>query len=157
MSVGHKIFRTAPRLLTDTIRAVVGASLQRAMARSGMSQSALAERLGKSDRKSAADYLAGNTTMDLTAFLSGCADEELGDEFGNDVLALIGRKLCPTTVDAVPVDKLAQDLSGFLAALLKAWSDRKLTPGEKVALGKMVRPLICELQSVVAAADAVTG
>jgi hypothetical protein len=151
------IFRAPVRLLSDTVRATVGGSLQRSMARSGMSQTSLAERLGKCDRKSAADYLAGSTTMDLTAFLTGIADEELGDEFGNDVLRLVGRKLAPIAVDTVPVDKIAQDLSGFLAALLKAWSDRKLTHRETLELAKMVRPLIAELQSIVTAADAVTA
>lgn len=149
------VFRTAQRLLSDTINAVVGRALLDVKARSGMSDTALAERLGKADRKSAVSYIAGTTSLDLHAFLNGIQDEELGDEFGNDVLRLVNRRLCPVTVEPAPVDQVAADLAGFLTSLLRAWSDHRLDHREKLALAKLLRPLMPKLQAIIADADLV--
>ncbi len=149
------IFRSAARLLSDNVNATVGAALLRCKMRTGMSDAAIAERLGKENRKSAASYIAGTTSLDLLGFLNAIQDDELGDEFGNDVLRLVHRRLCPITAERAPVDQVATEVAGFLTSLLRAWSDKKIDHREKLALAKLLRPLMPKLQAIIADADAV--
>jgi hypothetical protein len=146
-------------LTTSFVRTATGNALGRVKAATGLSNQEIAERLGKSDRASAADLIAGETTMDLLAFIKALADPNFGAAFGNDVLGqTVGMNLCPAgDLDDAGLAGLPVGLSELLTAFLRAYADMKLNHQEVLALAGMLRPLIPHLQSIIAEADRVRG
>lgn len=151
----------APRIVTtEMVRTAQGAALGAVKARHGLSNDTMAELLGKSDAKTAKQYLAGESTMDLAAFARALNDPAFGPEFGNQVLGpLAGLNLVSVDSDGshAPDETMTAQVADLSSALVKAFMDRRLDHQEILALAKMLRPLMPKFQFVVGEADRLNG
>jgi hypothetical protein len=159
----REIIRIVAKPTSEQILSDHGASLSLAKSRKDLSQQAIAEKLGKQDRKSAADYLAGDSDPGLIGFLLGIADPDLGDEYGNGVLKRVNRRLCPLEEEGGNHHRTAADLSRLVATLLDALSEDADGDGDPLdhqdvlALDRIIRPLMPKLQAILSRADRLRG
>ena len=145
-------------LTTNFVRTATGNALGRVKADTGLSNQEIAERLGKSDRASAADLIAGESTMDLLAFLKALADPHFGAAFGNDVLGqTVGMNLSQSgAVGDGDLSSVPVGLSELLTAFLRSYADMNLNHQEVLTLAAMLRPLMPHFQSIIADADRIS-
>jgi hypothetical protein len=140
---------------TNFVRTATGNALGRVKARTGMSNQEIAERIGKADRASAADLIAGEATMDLAAFAKALRDPEFGPAFGNDVLSQVaGMNLCPEgDIADGELAHLPVNLSELLTTFLRAYADMRLDHQENAALAKLLRPMLPHFLAIIAEDD----
>lgn len=157
--MGGKILPNRHALSSEQILARVAKALLDAKTNSDMTTQALAEALGKEDRKSASGYLAGESDMGLVAFIRAVNHPALGDEFANKVLGpLTARNVC--TVDGAPaesMDALAIGVSAFLNAFLQFYANRHLDHQETLALARLLRPMMPHFHAIIAEADRIAA
>ena len=155
----RKILPVVGPVTTDKVRTVTASALNRVKAETGLTNQAIAERAGKEDRKTAHDLLAGESTMDMVAFLKLVADPDFGPAFANDVLSPVaGLTVCaPVDGPMVDLSDVPLNLSELMTGFLRAYADLNLDHRETLALAKMLRPMMPVFQSIIADADRIAG
>jgi hypothetical protein len=91
----RKILREVLHIDTETVRAVIGAALLRGKNDARISVGALAERLGRTDDKTASSYISGTTEMGITSLFKGAIDADLGAHIRQAIGDLLGCNLVP--------------------------------------------------------------
>ena len=144
---------------------VCAQALHRVKLRLSLSERDVADLAGKSDRKSGKSYLAGDTDMGLAGFVRFAA--AIGEiegpaakaAFVSDVLRPLTGLMAVPAVNAAELDMDALQLALAELSLLHvlAWSDRKLTHVEILALADQARPVLALLGAMVAEADRIRG
>lgn len=103
MTAGKILPKVAP-ITSETIKGAIGVALLQVRNKHGLTNQALAERLGRHDCKSASCYIAGTTEIGAVALARGIADPEFGAQLGAAFAGLFGCALVPIdeAVGALP-------------------------------------------------------
>ncbi len=158
MSMG-KILPVVGGVTTTKVRAVTASALGRFKLATGMTNQAVAEEMGKEDRKTASDLLAGESTMDLGAFLRIARNEDYGAAFANEVMSALAGLTVSTPIAGPNVDlsDVPLNLSELMTGWLRAYADMNLDHRETLALAKMLRPMMPIFNGIIADADRIAG
>lgn len=140
---------------TNNVRTAVASALHTVKSATNIDNQEMAERLGKRDRATASDLLAGECTMDLVSFITALRDPDFGAAFGNSVLSrTAGMNLCPEgDIGDGDLAGLPVNLSELLTTFLRAYADMRLDHQENAALAKLLRPMLPHFLAIIAEDD----
>jgi hypothetical protein len=143
----------------DRVLAVLAAETRRCKTEHRMSTQAVAEAFGKQDRKSAVALLLGQSDPGLAGIIEAASDPRFGPAFLNGLLSnLLGiHVLAPEDDAGGKLDSLAIGVSTFLTTFLQFYANRNLDHQQMLALAKLLRPMLPELNSIVASADRIAA
>lgn len=148
----HKVLPNAPRT-----KAEVRAKLSEAWGRTSKligGKGTMADRMGLDDYRTIDNALCERNLPEAqTIFNSLCADPSALDE----VLALYGMRAVPAQSEAANDLHVIAELSGAASEWLNRLVDGVRCHRDTARLAELFRPLVCEMQAIIAEADRAKG